>query len=425
MLIKDDNQYRALFEKHLVPMLSGSVLLPDLRDQRRTPSQPVARLGNSQSLGIQAREDDKRRFVLWRSQAFGNPEIELVRAFVEELRSILNALDNGANDQTALNVLLENLPTRTVVSRFGILRDVADQVVRRMILLSQRSYEGKPITVAVAIDPSRQGDGAHVADYFRESFAPVLTNGTDTALFVGANARVCEYGVIPAGGGVSEEDVFAPIRFARIANWARDGRVAIVLNRLGEILIFSDGCLQFARRSARWHFFTHESGVVDLQRPQAEDVRRKMYLTLLDVSFARTGGGLGVVLAGKRPEDVAAIVGEQNLFDSPSPSDKTSLLARLVTKRFQELPRMVRAELLGIDGATIINHHGDILAVGAIVEVSKDVAGEGGAREKAAKVLSKLGLGVKVSQDGGIQAFVHHEGPSKGKEAFKEILTIS
>jgi hypothetical protein len=63
----------------------------------------------------------------------------------------------------------------------------------------------------------------------------------------------------------------------------------------------------------------------------------------------------------------------------------------------------VRAELLALDGATIIDHLGALLAVGAIVQIQ--AGSTGGGRLAAAKTLAGLGLGVKISQDGQVRGF--------------------
>jgi DNA integrity scanning protein DisA with diadenylate cyclase activity len=80
--------------------------------------------------------------------------------------------------------------------------------------------------------------------------------------------------------------------------------------------------------------------------------------------------------------------------------------------RFYALDRRLRQELVAIDGATVLDSEGRILAVGAILKI--DGGSSGGGRLAAAKELSKLGLGIKVSQDGGIRGF--HDGNKE--EAF-------
>jgi len=75
------------------------------------------------------------------------------------------------------------------------------------------------------------------------------------------------------------------------------------------------------------------------------------------------------------------------------------------------LDRRLRQELVAIDGATLIDHKGTILAVGAILKIAG--GSTGGGRLAAAKALSKLGVGIKVSQDGGITGF--HDGNAEPK----------
>lgn len=84
-------------------------------------------------------------------------------------------------------------------------------------------------------------------------------------------------------------------------------------------------------------------------------------------------------------------------------SPKGKLFAAVLREPFQRLARRIRQEVLALDGATVIDHLGQVLAVGAIVHVP--AGSEGGGRLAAAKRLSKLGLGIKVSSDGPITGF--------------------
>ena len=85
-------------------------------------------------------------------------------------------------------------------------------------------------------------------------------------------------------------------------------------------------------------------------------------------------------------------------------SIKTESLAKMIGgRKFQDLDRRFRQELLAIDGATIIGYDGTILAVGAILRI--EGGSTGGRRLAAARALSQYGLGIKVSQDGPIQGY--------------------
>jgi hypothetical protein len=59
--------------------------------------------------------------------------------------------------------------------------------------------------------------------------------------------------------------------------------------------------------------------------------------------------------------------------------------------------------MAGIDGAILLDDKGTVITAGAIVRVPG--GSDGGGRKAAAKALSRLGLAVKISADGGITAF--------------------
>ena len=131
-------------------------------------------------------------------------------------------------------------------------------------------------------------------------------------------------------------------------------------------------------------------------------IRRAVYVSCLDASFARTGACVGIV---DRPDSVTW----HDLVDKKDrilrgTSKKAQAIARTVqTKSFEELDRRIRQEILAIDGATVLSHTGEILAVGAILKIPAGSAG--GGRLAAAKALAEFGIGIKVSQDGSITGF--------------------
>jgi hypothetical protein len=186
--------------------------------------------------------------------------------------------------------------------------------------------------------------------------------------------------------------------------------MAVALNRTGEILVLQDQKLLFARRSGSWHFLTPEAVVTQLGRPGHSEVRTAVLETALDVSFARSGGCIGIVISAQQNRWKNVVSTADHL--SPTTSMKAKVLSRAIAgRKFQDLDRRLRQELVGIDGATVINHHGEILSVGAILKIPG--GSTGGARLAAAKELGKLGLGIKISQDGGIRCYQDGEDEPK------------
>jgi hypothetical protein len=157
--------------------------------------------------------------------------------------------------------------------------------VDQLAVWATRLYEGKPITAAVGFVPSDAGTGPTISEISDEDFSSVLSNGFDTLLSFDLQGRLFGYQALEQPSTGSR---FAPYRQSAIANWAYNGKVALVLNRLGEILILKDGKLLFARRSGRWHFLTHESISAQMGGPQNLELRQAVYESCLDASFART-----------------------------------------------------------------------------------------------------------------------------------------
>jgi hypothetical protein len=197
---------------------------------------------------------------------------------------------------------------------------------------------------------------------------------------------------------------YCPYRQGPIANWTTkaERRVAMALNRLEEIMIFRDQQLLFARRSGRWSFLTHKPIITQMGTGIAHRVRGAVYVSSLDASFARTGACVGIV-------DKAGLASWHNLVNKDDRvlggvSKKAEAIRRITRgKTFQQLDRRIRQEMLAIDGATLLSDQGKLLAVGAILKIS--AGSTGGGRLAAAKALAQYGIGIKVSQDGGIIGF--------------------
>ena len=73
------------------------------------------------------------------------------------------------------------------------------------------------------------------------------------------------------------------------------------------------------------------------------------------------------------------------------------------TYDFASVDRRLRQELIALDGATVLDYQGQIQAAGAILQVPG--GSTGGGRTAAAKCLSSLGMGVKISNDGYVEVY--------------------
>jgi len=393
---------RALAKEHLVPFFSGAALQPDV-NLSNAWAKTVA-FTDPCTIEFKLNRADPYRLTVRRSQPFAKDssssvtEKQLVTAFTDVVREMEPGL--SAPYRADLLATLDRRVVAKAVS-VGFDENVILDALDQLLFWAGRLYEGRPISAAIGFDANLTPSVSPVSlkDVWRADFCSVLTNGFDTML-------VCDRGGSITAHQSLEQNAaavtFSPFRYAPIAAWAVAGRLAFVLNRLGEILVFKDEKLLFARRAGVWHFITHSSVLTQLGVPNNQQVRRAVYESCLDASFARTGACVGIVnstnaaswqtLATSRADHLAA--------DSPK---ALALAAMIKQRKWYELDRRLRQELLAIDGATLLDHNGDLLAVGAILRVPG--GSTGGGRLAAAKELSALGLGVKVSQDGGIRAF--------------------
>jgi hypothetical protein len=392
---------REISEEYLVPFFSGARILERADDS--SARDDVVSIRDPLSIGFKVNKTDRYRLVLTRSQPFSSSarpvirEIAVVRCFV----SVLAKMETLLRGDLKLDLL--STFQRRVVARAirgfryeNIMLGAIDQLAN----WAGRLYEGAPISSAIGFTNEPQTHELTLSKLGRQDFLAVLSNGFDTMLTFDFQSRLIDQENLDTQATLPP---YCPMRQAAIAEWTTgEDKIALSLNRLGEILVFRSGQLIFARRSSRWHFLTHDPVIMQMGVPRDRDLRVAIYETCLDASFARTGACIGVVSHENRSEWTQRVSVADRLENRASL--KSQALAKLIRgRRFTEIDRKTRQELAAIDGATIVAHDGAILAVGAILRIS--AGSTGGGRLAAAKVLGEQGLGVKVSQDGSISGF--------------------
>jgi hypothetical protein len=386
-----EDEFRELLKDHLVPMLAGTELGGT---RSSSPRHALVAYEHPCALLMKPSGDAGYRVQLVRSQAFTSEERKLVGLFVAELAGIVNQA-GGANLRDLMIAIPRRLISNFLAGNRG--RGTLGQAIQDFEALASQTYEGHPVVAALGMTGSLGYGPIRLEELWREDFSRALSNGFDSIYICGSDGRV--FNVKYLAHPPSAE--FAPYRLASIAAWCRDTRrVAIVLNRSGEVLVFKEKKLRFAKRRGAWRYYAHESVVKRLGVGNAE-LRRAVYESCLDVSFARTGGCVAV-LTTKGHSKVGKVLDGKDLIANPQ-HPRTKLLGFTVRKTFQELDRRHRQELLSMDGATVLKHTGDVVTAGSIVRVPS--GSTGGGRTAAARQLSKFGLGIKISADGPITGF--------------------
>ena len=301
--------------------------------------------------------------------------------------------------------------------------------VLRVAALS--SYENRSISSGVLIldtdsDPQRgrRPQPERSLRYSQELTAVKsfyrLCDGLHTAFLLNREGFVLD--IIEVARRVSDGilDVPCPATYrphALATEHARD--VSIVLSPSHEIKVFSEGVQVFSFRNARWHLLD----IGAKYRMWAESVgnqalAERLFQTALDLADAREGA-LFVVLREPR-QSLPLLVAPADQLDAdrmtgpPVNPTRAQLLQTLRGQTAAGLDPAVLAGLAKVDGATVMDSSGRLLAIGAILlhseppEPHSSLAVEG-ARTTAAMAAGRFGAVLKVSEDGLITFYDQQE----------------
>ena len=387
-------ELRITAEKYLAPLLSAKVLN---NPKPCTPLCSRVSFLDPSRIAIKAKNEDKERIVIHRIPGFNKEELQIAKDFTEEISNIYDATKSAYRAD-----LFTFLPARAISRHLGGM-EATQTILRQFEKWAGRTYEGGAISSSIGIDPQVRANDIGLAELFTQDFSAVLSNGFDTLLVTSSDGHIAGAGQLSASASNLKQ---APYRLNAIADWCTGERIAIVLNRLGEQLVFRNNKILFAKRRGEWRYYPHEMYVRQIKPPQNRILREAIYQSCIDISFARTGGCI-IVVKSNSADKIADFISDQDRLDGRHPSLKTKTVKTIASARFQELDRRLRQELLALDGATVLNHEGDIIAAGAIIRVPS--GSDGGGRMAAAKEGSTLGLGVKISEDGEIIAFKNEE----------------
>jgi hypothetical protein len=300
---------------------------------------------------------------------------------------------------------------------------LADAIeVLRVAALS--SYENRPISSGVLhlegtrdpINPAREVPAGAYA--YNQGLTAIksfyrLCDGLNTLFLVNREGIVLD--IVEIERWASERgrralDVPCAVPYRAHASATLDGQEAcIVLSPSHEIKVFGEGAQLFTFRNARWHLLDLEAKYRMWQDAVGKPaLARRLFQTALDLSDAREGA-LFVILrdpaAAVRqliaPSDRLDTMAES--VDARTSPSRRDLMYLLAGRTATSLDRTVLEALATMDGATVMDPSGALLAVGAIL-MHPTVPDAGlvieGARTTAAIAAARFGPVLKVSEDG-------------------------
>ncbi|MCC6162359.1 MAG: hypothetical protein IT182_03315 [Acidobacteria bacterium] len=187
----------------------------------------------------------------------------------------------------------------------------------------------------------------------------------------------------------------------------------IVLSPTHEIKVFAEGALVFTFRNADWHLLDIEAKYVQwLQAVGSRPIAEKLFQCALDMADARQGALLVVLRDAEAAGMLVAPIDRLDRPELPSTdglSQRRPLHYLLRGRTLDDVEDSVLMALASLDGATVVDTQGRLIAAGAILMHPHDEGGDAwvseGARTTAAQTAGRFGPVLKVSTDGMITCY--------------------
>jgi hypothetical protein len=298
--------------------------------------------------------------------------------------------------------------------------------VLRVAALS--SYENRSISSGVLLldadeDPSGDSRTPAWSVQYAQQLTSVkafsrLCNGLETLFLVARDGRLLATVDIARWADALRGDATLNVPCARTyvphARATQGNRhVCLVLSPSHEIKVFAEGAQVFAFRNAEWHLLDLEAHYEEWVDAVGNRVLgERLFQAALDLADARTGA-LFVVVRDPATALPQLVLPTDLLVDAASGDGRMparrDLLSLLAGRDAGSLELNVLEALASLDGATVFDQQGRLLAAGAILRHAVGGSPPGvrieGARTTAALAAGRFGPVLKVSEDGVIGFF--------------------
>lgn len=451
----EKEKFYELIENIIVPLFTGSEIAGEEPSSIRDAD--VAQ-GLGGTILCKPEKSAEYRLIIKREQPFKRYEIQLVNAILEELKGVLKYnIAEGAYTKALTQYALERAICRSVSEKNY---DTLHSLIYELTHWGFRTYEGDRPNFGFIVSPRNinynSSRKVHFTKILDKDFSALLSDGRDGVMFLNSKGYLMGYYSLP---NVIDQNTYAPYEYIKVAKSCKQGRIGVCLIPNGDILIFSEGELVFANSHGSWSSFSHEEIIQKLaDRTGDLRVQESVYLSALDVSFCSAGACIcflkkdqeknaiahidlsDIIIEGYYNKKKEMLINEreemlsrldvengENVeveelleYEDFLKADKGIKVAALIKiingRKFYELDRKLRADLLSIDGATVLDHEGNIIAVGAIVKIG--AGSSGGGRLAAAKTLARYGVAMKVSTDNTITGYTYDAKKGKVKSLF-------
>ncbi|MFA6860219.1 MAG: hypothetical protein WCR30_02380 [Clostridia bacterium] len=450
----DKESFSTLLTDLVLPMFAGASIIGE---NDSSPRDFEVAQGVGGTVLVKPEKKDEYRLIIKRNQPFKSTDTNILKEIIIELVKVsyfqvfeptyLKKLQNIAIEKAICRSLFEESASTMV----GLIED--------MLVWSQKTYEGHGLTFGFIINGNAVSKSTDknlmYSEILKNDFSALLSDGIMSYLELDKDGYLIDHNMLTSSRSMS---VCAPYLYSGFARASHDKRIGISLAKSGDLLIFKDCQLTVSRRHGVWNIFSHNEIVGLLSNNKShtiKDIRKSIYFSALDTAFTRAGGCIVILDAGQigsvlKHIDVYDIIDEksfelkkqqefeeseklfnyshkqemvkeidcsfENFLKNPKCVKSSSLRKIIGNRKFHELDRKLRQELIGMDGAMVVDYDGTIVAVGAIIKI--EAGSTGGGRLAATRTLSRYGVAMKISTDGFIQGFAFDKKANLPKNIF-------
>ncbi len=214
---------------------------------------------------------------------------------------------------------------------------------------------------------------------------------------------------------MADKSILTALRFVPVATWISEPGSAVALNANGEVLIFHDKNLSFARPPRRWGCFAHETIVIPMAtkapvRVSISEVLEAVRGSWLDAPLAGRSGAMDAAQERDCPAEPVASSEDGALRREPV--WKIGWLRKILGDKasLHDLDTQLRREIAALDGAVVLTLGEVTLAARSMLPVSNGLLCE--IRSVAPTEPGGDGVTISLSEDDYMQVLAAlNEGP--------------
>lgn len=404
--------FRNIIKSYIMPLIHNTSMEGPFSDSRK--SKHCVTFDTIHKIRIYISTEENIYFILKRVIPFINEEKEFIEQIVSKV------IYNDVYRKHSFHQIICDIIERVISIFMG--HEHALTVYKLIQVYNKWSSEAekdKKTSYTTGIDLKKSKDtGINFFNFKDSNSIKTLGANPDTILVLGKDGSILTVeNIVPKLNNYKKnQDILAPITLADVAMWTNSSyKLAARLTSNGEILLFKDRKLIFAKRRSFWRSFPHESILGEIlygaASKEEQESRKAIYLTMLDIALSSHSACMGFFQEHQKSQDKFKKISSDFLLSSKDTADTTKLLATIINSRkFFEIPRRIRAALCIIGEALVVDSQGDILTDGVTLKLNGDVPTEE-SRTAIAKSLAKNGLGIKVSGEGYIEVYSRNNPP--------------